>query len=275
MKSATIEELLSWAFVHELPKGGGVEGLDNANSAWRMLEASSWGRMAEFAELLTLVDTGPRDSENFFIEQGAPHDDALEVGRAVQELASVDVLIPSDWFPLADWPGETRALAEASVADAVEQFSLRTRTRRAAGLVSIMVGVAVLGRAPDWSAPVPKIRMVERAGKPAWFMKRQVRDVFGNPYEIEVDGFNRRSGRPRRGAYRKYEFSVDPRGDILSRLDYQIWVAGLRFLEAKLCGKLVAHRVVPVDVSMTPWLERDRAGVGLAERWEGGRERVA
>jgi hypothetical protein len=49
MKTVTMEELLTWAFVHELPKGGGVDGLDNANSAWRMLEASSWGKITSFA----------------------------------------------------------------------------------------------------------------------------------------------------------------------------------------------------------------------------------
>jgi hypothetical protein len=267
MKTVTIEELLTWTFVDELPKGGGVDGLDNANSAWRMLQASSWGKINSFAELLTLVDTGPRDSDNFFIEQGAPHDDALAVGEAVADLAFCDVAIPANWYPLGDWPHDDQvaALAAQSVTTVVERFSLRPARRRAAGVVSTVIGVAILRREPDWSAPLPKIRMVERRGRPAWFAKRTLKDVFGKPYEIEVDGYNRRTHRRLPEAYRKYEFSADPAGDILSRLDYQIWVAALRRLEDRLRTQLGSHRLLHSDRSMTPWLDEDRPGVELRE----------
>ena len=93
MRTVTIEELLSWAFVHELPKGGGVDGLANANSAWRMLQASSWGKITSFAELMTLVDTGFSDgSGNYLFEQGAPHDDALALGEAAQAVVEGSLL---------------------------------------------------------------------------------------------------------------------------------------------------------------------------------------
>ncbi|NMG39823.1 hypothetical protein GRZ55_11265 [Chelativorans sp. ZYF759] len=264
MKTMTIEELASWAFVHELPKGGGVDGLDNANSAWRMLEATSWGRINSFAELMTLVDGGRRDHENFFIEQGAPHDDALAVGEAVAGLARCEAIIPEGWAALADWP-DTGGLAEAAVARVAERYRLRPFRQRAASLMSLVIGTAVLGKRPDWSAPVSKVRMVERGGRPAWFVEKAVTDVFGRRSLIEVDGLHPRSRRPVRGAYRKYELSDDPTGDILSRLDWQLWVAAMRYLEGNLALALVAHRFAPFDERMTPWLSHEGAGVRLLE----------
>lgn len=261
MKTVTIEELLSWAFVHELPKGGGVDGLDNANSAWRMLQASSWGKVTAFAELMAMVDVD-RGGDNYWIEQGAPHDDALAVGEAVVDLAKCDVVFPRGWNALADWPDDD-GLAGQAVARAVERYLLRPSLRRGAGLVSLVAGTAILARDPDWQAPVSKVRMVERAGRPAWFVMKTVTDQLDQTYELEVDGFNRRTGKPLKGAYRKYEFSDDPTGDILGRLDYQTWVAALRMLEREIAPRLIAHRIVPCDRSMTPWLDVDGVGVGL------------
>ncbi|RWK94524.1 MAG: hypothetical protein EOR53_18115 [Mesorhizobium sp.] len=265
MKTVTIEELLTWAFVHELPKGGGVDGLDNANSAWRMLEASSWGKITSFAELGAIVDQGRGDTENYWIEQGEPHDDAVAVGRAVAGLSRCDVAVPAGWNALADWP-DTEGMAEAAVKKAVERYMVRTPQRRAAGIVSLVVGTAILGREPDFGAEPSKVRMIERGGKPAWFVLRRMNHEDGKTYDIEVDGYNGRTHRPVKGAYRKYEFSTDPTGDILGRLDYQVWVAALRRLEAEIATQLVGHRLVYSDRSMTPWLEADRPGVAIVER---------
>ncbi|RWI96370.1 MAG: hypothetical protein EOR85_12960 [Mesorhizobium sp.] len=265
MKTVTIEELLTWAFVHELPKGGGVDGLDNANSAWRMLEASSWGKITSFAELGAIVDQGRGDTENYWIEQGEPHDDAVAVGRAVAGLSRCDVAVPAGWNALADWP-DTEGMAEAAVRKAVERYMVRTPQRRAAGIVSLVVGTAILGREPDFGAEPSKVRMIERGGKPAWFVVRRMKHEDGQTYDLEVDGYNGRTQRPVKGAYRKYEFSIDPTGDILGRLDYQIWVAALRRLEAEIATQLVGHRLVFSDRSMTPWLEGDRPGVAIVER---------
>lgn len=269
MKTVTVEELLSWAFVHELPKGGGVDGLENVNSAWRMLEASSWGKITSFAELGTLVDTGRGDAGNFFIEQGVPHDDALAVGRAVAMLDRCDVGLPTaGWMPLGDWPETDPDLVAAAIGRALDRFTRRADNQRGKWIVSLVVGTAILGRTPDHAAEPPKIRMVERGGKPAWFIQRKMQDSIGRPYEMEVDGFSQRSGRPLKGAYRKHEFSTDPTGDIMGRLDWQLWVAALRRIEREVAPQLVDHRLTPCDRSMTPWLGEDRGGVMLVERAE-------
>jgi hypothetical protein len=260
MKTVTIEELLTWAFVHELPKGGGVDGLDNMNSAWRMLQASSWGKVSAFAELLAVVDVD-RGAGTYF-EQGEPHDDAIVIGQAVADLIHNEIIIPEGWNALSDWPDHD-GLVMPAVARAIEVFSLRSKMRRNSGIVSLVVGTAVLGRRPDWSSEPSKVRMVERAGRPAWFSMKRVTDNLGQTYDIEVDGYNARSGRPVRGAYRKYEFSTNPTGDILARLDYQIWVAALRVLESGLSDKLTGHRLMPMPVSITPWLAREGEGVRL------------
>lgn len=256
MRTMTIEELLVWAFVHELPKGGGVDGLDNPNSAWRMLQASSWGKITDWAELMATIDVSRGGADNFMIEQGAPHDDALALGEAVAELSGYDIIVPAGWSPLPDWPREDvmlASLADAAVARALERFKLRPARWQARHLMSLVIGTAVLGREPGWEAPVSSLRMVERAGRPAWFRRRDMTDAFGRQSTVEVDGYNPKAGRPHRGAYRKYELSDDPVGDILGRLDREIWAAALRTVAQIARPRLSAHRVLPVDIDPAPW----------------------
>jgi hypothetical protein len=229
-----------------------------------MLQASSWGKVTAFAELMTLVDVD-RGGDNFWIDQGEPHDDALAVGEAVAALAHCDIVIPPGWNALADWPDDD-GLVMPAVTRAVEQFHLRPPLRRAAGIVNLIVGTAILGREPAWDAEPSKVRMVERGGMPAWFIVRRVTDELGQTFDLEVDGRHPRTRRPLRGAYRRYEFSSNPAGDILARLDYQIWVAGLRLLADRLNGKLVDHRLVPCEREAAPWIGRDSGGVRLVDR---------
>jgi hypothetical protein len=261
VKTATIEELLTWAFVHELPKGGGVEGLANPNSAWRTIY-----------ELGTRVQNnrvpGSGGSENYFIEQGEPAPDAEAVAYAVRGLARLDVVIDEGWSPLADWPPLPPAgafLVDEAVEHALAHYRSRPVETRREAIVTIVAGTACLGKMPDFSAEPSRVRMVERGGMPAWFVHRQTVDANGATVVMEVDGRNPRTRKPFAGAYRKYELSHDPLGDILGRLDYQIWVAALRWLEREVGPQLVAHRVAACDRSMTPWLDRDAGGVALTD----------
>lgn len=264
MKTVTIEELLSWAFVHELPKGGGMEGLANVNSAWALVSG--------YAELMAKVDRGsgprgPGGDPNYFIEQGEPAEDALTVGSLVGAFRRCDIVVPGDWNPLSDWTmeGDVGHLAEAAVATVVERFMGWTVDRRREHLVALVVGTAILGREPDWQAEQPKVRMVERNGKPAWFVTRELRDTFGRVQTVEVDGYNPKSQRPVRGAYRRYEFSDSPIGDIMGRLDYQLWVAALARLHRLVLPELVAHRLMPLDRHASPWKPDVPSGIVIAE----------
>lgn len=266
MRTVTIEELLSWAFVHELPKGGGVDGLANMNSAWRKLQASSWGKVTAFAELMTLVDTDPGGG-NYLFEQGEPHDDAIVVGEAVAALAFAEPALPAGWWPLPDWQfaGEVeRGLAEAAVGRALERWASRTPARRAALIVNLVIGSAILGRGPHWEAPQPKVRMVSRAGKPAWFRIVNVRDDLGHAHPREVDGFDTRRGRRHRDAYRKYEFGEDPVGDIMGRIDYRLWRMACAAVAKEVSSRLVSHRLVASDVEDEPWRLVAATSAGVA-----------
>ncbi|KAB2682981.1 hypothetical protein [Brucella pseudintermedia] len=263
MKTVTIDELLVWAFVHELPKGGGVDGLDSIHSAWRQLEASSWGKVLGYAELMTLVDRD-RPEPGMWVEQGAPHEDALEVGKAVADLARFDVSFPDGWNPVADWQDFDGLTADA-VARATERLMLRPARSRSAGIASLVISSAVLGRAPDYTAPEPEcVVFARREGTPSWFVRRPAVDAFGREYSVEVDGFNRRAHRPYPGAYRKFVLTPDPTADILGRIDYQIWVAALAKLESALIDRLVGRKLTFSHRSATPWLEdRDMVGIQL------------
>lgn len=262
MKTITIEELLHWAFVHELGKGGGVNGLDHSGSAWRQMNSSSWGLVSDYAELCTLIDRD-RSANDMWIEQGAPHDDALEVGQAVKELANLEVVFPKGLALLSDWP-ETHGLGDEVIAHAISRYKLRTPQARQSHIIGLVISTAVMNRIPDFEVPVPEIQMITRKGNASWFRSEERQDAFGRNFNIEVDGYNYRSRRPYADAYRKYEFLTDPVSDILGRIDYQVWVAALKYLESSLMARLVNHRLVHTDLSYTPWNNGyDGDGVGL------------
>src|SRR5690606_15006964 len=105
-------------------------------------------------------------------------------GQAVADLAFCDVVIPTGWNPLADWPDDD-GLVVPAVERAVERYALRPVMRRRAGVVSLIVGTAILGREPDWQAEPSKVRMIERGGKPAWFVQKPMKDEFGRGYVME------------------------------------------------------------------------------------------
>lgn len=247
MKTVTMEDLLSWAFVHELPKGGGVEGLANANSAWGLI-----------SELGVRVDRGSTGSAmggqepNVWIEQGEPHADALAVGEAVRALGGLTFALPPGWFPLADWADE-HGLARAAVAALVEgRLAQKDDRRRGQDLVNLVVSHAILRKRPDWQAEEPKVRMVETGGTPAWFVKQTFRTSTGQDYQRELDGFNPKTRRPLPGAYRKFVYSDDVTGVVLSRLDWELWTAALARMHAGLADRLTAHRLAPAAWPRVP-----------------------
>ncbi|MBS9720190.1 hypothetical protein JYU29_05750 [Tianweitania sp. BSSL-BM11] len=261
MKTMTIEEMLVWAFVNELPKGGGVDGLESRESAWGAMSSGS-DMMASFAVLGMKPQTSVGSSyepRGMWFDQGDAHPDALTLGGAVSDLGRCSVRLPTDWQPLSDWPN-TLGLAEAEVDNQAARFQARSETETGRSLVALVMGTSILGKRPDWSSVPLEARVVERGGKPAWFVKRTMLDNFHQPFEIEVDGYNPKSGRPVRGAYRKFELTGNAAGDILARLDWQLWIAALRHLGTVMRAKLVEHRLADFDERMTPWQDVEGSG---------------
>lgn len=248
MTKTTMEALLSWAFVHELPKGGGVDGLAGGGSAWSAITG--------YGQLGTLVDTSmPADwRPPFILEQGEPDADAVAIGRAVAELGAADIVIPDGWNPLGDWQNETERALGLERADAVAARVRLKGGRAGRELVAMLVAHAILGTAPDWRMDEPRLRLVSRGGKPAWFVKKAMKDAFGREFVIEVDGTNpKHRGHPVRGAYRKHELADDPTAGILSRLDWQLRVAALDLLEYRLDGVLARREIARAKRDARPW----------------------
>ncbi len=253
MKTTTITELLAWAFCQELCKvGAGGDGLTAvAMSNWSMTrDMAVWGTLIDRSPNLFGVIPG-------FIEEGAPHPDAIAVGKAVKALAAVGFEVPEGWMPFPEFE-DPYGLIAVEVDRVVADVRLKGDRLGGRHLVTLVTGAAILGRGPDWSCDQPKFRMVHMRGEPQWFVKRTAKDALGRVYEYEANGFDPVKRRPRKGAYRKYELSQMLRGDVLSRLDWQLWQDALGFLSERLEGRLKAHRIAPFFPDRQPWARRKK-----------------
>lgn len=254
MKTIGITELLSWAFCQELCKiGSGGEGLSSVGF-------SNWSVTQEMATLGTVIDKSPNAYGVVpgFIEDGEPHPDAVKVGEAVRGLSRIGFEIPEGWMPFPEFD-DPHGLIAKEVDRVVAEVRLKGDRLGGRHLVSLVTGAAILGHGPDWSAKQPSFRMVSANGKPRWFVVKKATDAFGRAYEFEADGYDAKRGKPLRGAFRRYELSEMMRGDILSRLDWQLWQDALSVLAHDLDGRLANHRLWAFQVDRQPWARVKKA----------------
>lgn len=260
-KTVRIENLLTWAFCEELCKvgSGGGEGLSAVAS-------SNWSVTQDMATLGTLIDKSPNawGVVPGFIEDGDPHPDALAVGAAVRALAGISFEIPAGWAPFPEFEDEHGLIAR-EVERVICEARLKGERLSGRHLVALVTGAAILGQGPDWRCDAPGVRMVSANGKPRWFVTRKAKDALGREYAFETDGYDKAKCKPLRGAYRKYELDRMMRGDILSRLDWQLWQDALDHLANQLRGRLEAHALLPFYPVRQPWVRLSKmAGISQA-----------
>lgn len=276
MRKMTVFEALQWAFNDELPKGGGVDGIAGAGSAWRACLPSSWAQVERFGELMTLVDTGGWQDRapSTFIEQGDPHPDAVLLGQAVAALRDMTLALDEPMVLVRDWAlADGRAIQPAR--DAVRLACEKrfwpeagTDKRHFRGLspMAMVISSAVLGREPAWDCPEPGLRMVTRGGKPAWFVRRIVLEGLGRPaFMMETDGFNPKTGRPVAGAYRRFEFVDNPVPGLLGRIDRMAWGAAMAEIAVACAMRMQTIRLVYPLPPLMPWRAYEKKS-GEAEK---------
>lgn len=257
MSVVTIEKLLHWAFVMEMP-------LPDEGVVIPVGGFGPWGAIDRFGQLGTMVDEnrvmGWADGGGMSWVIGSADPDAVKVVNAVAELDGM-ILREEDGFDvLAGWP-DFGALGEEAVAKAWGVLSRRDAEGKLvlrSAISSLVRCVAVLGRWPDWTCDTPRIEMATIEGKPAWFRKisQPVEwDAAGSPIrwvEVEVDGRNKVARRPYPGAYRKFVLTPDVSGKLARRIEYALAHAALTTLAADLDG-LGGRKVLPPMCSPMPW----------------------
>ncbi|MEW6121634.1 MAG: hypothetical protein AB1698_03415 [Pseudomonadota bacterium] len=254
MKRIDIEHLVRWAYRDELPK---VARETSLVAALR----SGWDSLSRYGELLTVVQESDMTNRWGLVPldtQDDPHPDALAVADAVEGLASLEVDLPADWYPLSDlgdlgpegFDAVRRGLDRLAPTDGAGRRKVRSSLSR------LVIRQAILGAAPAWEAEAPTRRMVCAGGKPAWFRKLTCTSpgAFGDVQRVvEVDGFNAARQRPFPGAYRKFELEPDPVMAVIERGEHELWVAALTVLSEMLDGALSAHAPHPPTRPARPW----------------------
>jgi len=250
MKKSTIEQLLTWAFVHELPKVG-------AGNGGTLVAGSSWNAIVEVAALGTMIDRTPNHYGAIpgYVYEGEPAADAVLVGDAVRALAQREGFeIAAGWHPFPEWQ-DPHGLVRAEVERVADEQRCRSDRLNGRHVVNLVISAAMLGRGPSWEAKEPTSRMKLGAkGKPIWFIDRKSKDSLGRTYIYQDNGYDQKRHRPLKGAYRQWTLSRSIRGDILTRLDWQLWQSALEVLHESLRDRLGAHQLYAFAPDRHPWL---------------------
>lgn len=260
-KRIGIEALLRWAYRDELPKAQAETGGERYPGPGM---ASAHGSVRGLSELGVVVDE-TRNRWGLVVDrtaQSEPHPDAVAVGRAVMALDTFQLGIPDDWHPLGDMAAvegaeiliaRTIALAVSAVTK-VDEAGER-RLRRTAGF--LVMRHALLGGTPDWEADLPVVVAESANGKARWFRTVTLADAAGQPYDVEVNGYDPKAKRPMRGAYRKLRLDPDPLDAAIGRAEYEVWRAALDVLHEDLSAEsvLADHLVQPSDLPRRPWTD--------------------
>ncbi len=272
MKTIGIEGLLRWAYLEELQHGevNARPCPAEPKPAWQVYD--NWqklGTSVQDGDVRNVYGVPPSNSDR------EPHPDAVAVFQAVTTLEGALFLAPDGWSPGlwleahgAQGCEAVRRALDGLVTDVrVNERSSRVVRRMRRPVLSLVLRHAICGGAPCWEgeAPVAKPLTYDN-GKPRWFLTECVTEqgAFGPVVtSVEVDGYDRRCGRPYRGAYQKMRLVPDPVSLITERAEYELWHAALRHLCVVLRPRLEAHALEAFDRPARPW-DDDSRGAGMA-----------
>lgn len=246
MHKMTLPEFLKWAFAEELAHHPEHERYSEAVGSY----GSTWGGVEAIAMLGCFVDGSSTPAHQKAVRRIDP--DAVTASEAVMMLAAETFDIPDDWNPLPELD-DPHGLIAMTVREVLERRAMSQASDRNANLIGLIVASAIIGKEPEWRVAQPKFRIVTRGGRPAWFVKESATDRFGRVYEFEAEGYDRRVGRPKKGAYRKYE--CDPfHGAVQARIDWYLWSIAMERIADRLKSGLKSHAILPFHVVREPWL---------------------
>lgn len=234
-----IEDVLSWAFRDELPKGG-----PNA-TRHQSPGYPSVSPMFGMVQFGARIDNWSRDP-GFPLACGDPHPDALLIAAAVEQLAR-----------FAEQPIETMLDLGSGLAalGADEQGAMRKALR---GVVATVEACAKLRKRPYWTSKLYPEPVRSASGSPmvARWESMPSKTLTGEtvteevlaPVEVRLKGVYPT------GAICPLTFCPDPKVVVNERAEYVAWWAALNTLTEDLAGQLTSIAVIGPGAAQRPWL---------------------
>lgn len=257
-EAVDIEKLLRWAYTRELPK-------EQISTFMRPQGFTSpWRAITKSGELgVPIQEPDIRNRYGLvpdFTAADDPHPDAVSVFHAVKALDTFDLDMSVDWNPIPDL-ADVGPLAGAAVSKAFRRLCFRDL----AGTLhfrepvpQLVTSHMIKGSLPDWRIEKPEVKVMCHAnGKPRWFI-REVQDIRGENMEIETDGFDEKSRRPKMGAFQKFSLDPDPDDAIAERIKYRVLHSAFGFLAEYMRGRLVQYEPVAPAIPAEPWTGEQR-----------------
>lgn len=252
----SIEALLRWAYVFELPK---------ADAPSRGGVCEPWDKVSKVGEYGDVIDVNRYGVTPTLFDEGEPHPDAIVLHESVSTVSAAFCLDrPDDWSPSEDW-GDVARMLDAPMAEVWRRLTMRDDLGRDVPkepISDLVRRVAILG--PQWQLDMDRPReVIETAanGQPKWFRLISRANAWTDEgvatswHDVEVDGYNPIAKRPYPDAYRRLRLEPDPIDILLARCEYQIWVAALGAISSIVDGRMSDHEIMPAPRSSTPWID--------------------
>lgn len=256
----SIEELISWAYLLELPK-------DQDQSSNNSI--ANWNRLGQYGSLGG-IDVRPEGGAIQLQWFGLPHPDALIIGKAVTALKSK----PIDWLKEYDViAGDLSALVsindlsggrpQRSSEEGNSGWGKRQIEKAALRTGADGRGVAVQHSPRDAimvntirTAPLV-VRHAKQGTRPDWRTEqmRPVQTLAERSTLAMVIGRCRAKNLYTTGSYCPLRWDPSPIDVVLARADYRVWHEALSELARTLT--LARFDILPFTASPAPWIEQE------------------
>jgi hypothetical protein len=244
MIKVELRPFLKWVFGEELADAEQFGDRESCNFG------SAWGGVEQISLLGCFVDGSSTPSDQ--LARRSVHPDAIAASEVVMLLAAERFELPEGWNPFPDMD-DPHGLIAGVLDEVLCRRAMRDEASLNANLIAAVISFAVMGKDPEWRAEQPKFRMVEKSGKPGWFLKASHTDALGRVYEYETDGYNQKAGRPKPRAYRKFELSDPFQGFVQARIDWYLWSKAMIRVAERLQDGLSSHQIRPFEIDCEIW----------------------
>jgi hypothetical protein len=253
MRYFNIFDFLKWVYGEELPKakpqGAKIAQFGSVERAFDCL-----------SNLGVIIDDQPKNQYGLAFDKFTslePHAAAVKTYDIVMNLNQFEWQFKKGYDFICELGDFTNS--DLSLFEKGQDLALNGKRLTRVSIEAMIINTAILGKQPLWQFEAPALKWVAgKNGKPLWFIKEAVEfegsNGIINRYDVEVDGMDSVTKRPKAGAYHKRIYTPCPSLIIAARMEYQCWVMALEAIEAEINAGFKDIQITRGVPPIAPWI---------------------